>query len=351
MNILAIETSCDETSCAVVKDGRKILSNIVSSQIDIHKRYFGVVPELASRAHLENINGVLDLCLQKARITKNRAAHELDAVCYTRGPGLAGSLLVGQVTAQTFALLYDLPLVDVNHLEGHLYAGLLDSPGLKPPYLGLIVSGGHTELVVVKNFGEYRVLGETRDDAAGEAFDKVAKLLGLEYPGGPVIDRLSKGADPDKIRFPRPFMWPGFEFSFSGLKTAVVNHVKKFGDRNKAEICAGFQAAVVETLIEKTVRAAKKEKLKKVVLGGGVAANSCLRNRISKRAKKENLEIYLPSIELCTDNAAMIACVGYYKFRGQKERFQVSGGRGKEQQHLQLPEKIEPGMKLENWTK
>ncbi|MBN1622547.1 MAG: tRNA (adenosine(37)-N6)-threonylcarbamoyltransferase complex transferase subunit TsaD [Endomicrobiales bacterium] len=341
MIILAIETSCDETSAALVMNGRRILSNVVSSQEKVHGKYFGVVPELASRAHIENINWVYEAALKNARLTTNDIKKRVDAVAYTHGPGLAGALLVGQVTAQTISYLNDKPLVDVNHLEGHIYSALLEYPGLCPPYLSLIVSGGHTELVLVYDYGRYKVLGSTRDDAAGEAFDKVAKMLNLSYPGGPVIDKLSKKGNPEKIKFPRPYLWPTWEFSFSGLKTAVVNFVKNSGalDKSKvADICAAFQQAVVDTLAEKTIQAAKKFKMKKVVIGGGVAANSLLRDELVKRAKKEKIEVYLPSRALCTDNASMIACAGYYKYISGKKKYKNWKTR-----------KIEPNLKLKSW--
>lgn len=336
MNILGIETSCDETSCAVVADGRKILSSVVSSQIPIHRKYSGVVPELASRAHIENVNAVLDEALDKAGIRD--IAGGISAIAYTRGPGLAGSLLVGQITAQTLSSLYRLPLIDINHIEGHLYAPLLEFGALKPPYLALVVSGGHTELIVVNDFGNYTYLGGTRDDAAGEAFDKVAKLLGLGYPGGPVIDVLAKKGDPKAVRFPRPLLPGTWEFSFSGLKTAVVNHVagKKLSRGAIPGICASFQAAVVDTLAEKTFAAAGRYGLKTIVVGGGVAANSSLRTAFTARGKREKRSVFLPPLDLCTDNAAMVACTGYYRFK----RGRVEGG-------LQ---RIEPGMKLKNWN-
>lgn len=355
MNILGIETSCDETSCAVVAGGRKILSSVVSSQIPIHRKYSGVVPELASRAHIENVNAVLDEALDKAGIRD--IAGEISAIAYTRGPGLAGSLLVGQITAQTLSSLYRLPLIDVNHIEGHLYAPLLKFSALKPPYLALVVSGGHTELIVVKDFGNYTYLGGTRDDAAGEAFDKVAKLLGLGYPGGPVIDVLAKKGDPKAVRFPRPLLPGTWEFSFSGLKTAVVNYVNNLSighceprrgvaisssESNRLlrsarnDVCASFQAAVVDTLAEKTFAAAGRYGLKTIVVGGGVAANSSLRTAFTARGKREKRSVFLPPLDLCTDNAAMVACTGYYRFK----RGRVEGG-------LQ---RIEPGMKLKNWN-
>ena len=343
MNILGIETSCDETAAAVVADGQKIISSVVSSQIDIHKSFFGVVPELASRAHVRAINAVIAEALHKAGIALEEVSSKIDAIAYTRGPGLAGSLLVGQITAETLRFLYQLPLVDVNHLEGHLYAAVLEYPRLKPPYLALVVSGGHTELIIVKDFGKYQVLGGTRDDAAGEAYDKVAKLLNLSYPGGPVIDALASKGNPSAVAFPRPYMRETWDFSFSGLKTAVANfvarHAREKGALSRAEvrdICASFQQAVVDTLVEKTIAAAQKFSLKKIVIGGGVAANAGLRKQLAAQAVRRGLRVYAPSLSLCTDNAAMIACAGYYKWRAHPV---AAAG-------LQT---IEPGMKLKNW--
>ncbi|MFH1369132.1 MAG: tRNA (adenosine(37)-N6)-threonylcarbamoyltransferase complex transferase subunit TsaD [Elusimicrobiota bacterium] len=345
MFILGIETSCDETSASIVRGGRKIISNIVSSQTAIHKKYSGVVPELASRAHLENINWVVSAALSQAGLKMRDIGKRVAAISYTRGPGLAGSLLVGQVAAQTLSFMRGARLIDVNHIEGHLYAACLERKDLRPPYLSLVVSGGHTELIIVRDFGKYEYLGGTRDDAAGEAYDKVAKLLNLEYPGGPVIDAISKKGDPESIRFPRPLMPGTWDFSFSGLKTSVVNHVKNNGlpgPDSKAlfNICASFQAAVTETLTEKTFSAAKHFKLRKVVLGGGVAANSSLRKAFLKRAAETGLDVFLPSRALCTDNAAMIACAGYYKLKKSR------AGKGFSCLKAQ---KIEPSMKIRNW--
>jgi N6-L-threonylcarbamoyladenine synthase len=341
MNILGIETSCDETAAAVVKDGKKVLSSVVSSQIAIHKEFFGVVPELASRAHVRAINTVIAAALKEAGIPLADVSSKIDAIAYTRGPGLAGALLVGQITAETISYQHHLSLVDVNHLEGHLYAAMLEYPRLKPPYLALVVSGGHTELIIVDDFGRYRVLGGTRDDAAGEAYDKVAKLLHLSYPGGPVIDKLSRQGNPSAIPFPRPYMRETWDFSFSGLKTAVANYVNRKTQRGNPlsrndvrDICASFQQAVVDTLVEKTLAAAKKYNLKKIVIGGGVAANESLREQLTARAKKNKTRVFLPSLSLCTDNAAMIACAGYYKRSFQVKRSQP----------------IEPGLKLKNWA-
>jgi N6-L-threonylcarbamoyladenine synthase len=338
MRVLGIETSCDETSASVVENGRKILSNVISSQIKIHKEYSGVVPELAARAHTQNINYVIAKALSKAKIKFLDISKKIDAIAYTRGPGLAGSLLIGQITAMTMSYAHEIALIDVNHIEGHLFSAMLDYQKLKPPYLGLVVSGGHTELVIVEDYGRYKYLGGTRDDAAGEAFDKTAKLLSLSYPGGPMIDSLAKKGNASKIKFPRPYLWGSWDFSFSGLKTAVVNYTRKNGVKNVYDICAGFQAAVVETLTAKTFAAAKKYNLSKIVLGGGVSANSALRKTFLETAVGEKKNIYLPSIELCTDNAAMIACAGYYKSKKlglNRDKFESVS--------------TQPGMKLINW--
>lgn len=320
MNILSIETSCDETSASIVKNGQVILSNVISSQIDIHRKYGGVVPELASRHHLENINIVIAEALKKAHLQMT----DIDALAVTQGPGLVGSLLVGIMAAKTLAFLYRIPLIPINHIEGHIYANFLEHH-LKPPFLALVVSGGHTELIVQQGYARYKILGRTRDDAVGEAYDKVAKLLGLEYPGGPVIDKLARKGDPNYIKFPRPYLPGSYDFSFSGLKTAVVNYVSKLPSvirqpRTK-DIVASFQQAVVEVLVNKTIATAVKLKQKKIVLAGGVAANSALRALFSAQIKKAGLLVYYPSPILCTDNAAMIACAAYYRIRNKKIKY------------------------------
>lgn len=343
MLILGIETSCDETSASVVQNGRRIKSNIISSQIAVHAPYFGVVPELASRTHLESINGVIESALREAKINFSDISTDISAIACTKGPGLAGSLLVGQITARTLSSIYKVPLVALNHIEGHFYAALLDHPSLKPPYLALIVSGGHTELIIVHSFGSYHYLGGTRDDAAGEAFDKVSKLLKLGYPGGPLIDKLSKDGKKDAIAFPRPYLRGTWDFSFSGLKTSVVNYVKKVEQLGTIssnlvnDICASFQQAVIDTLIEKTFLAAKKYNMNKIVIGGGVAANSSLRKQFENTARMEKIRLYIPSPTLCTDNAAMIACAGYYKFISSVPSLNTNA-------------KIEPSMELSNWN-
>lgn len=315
MLILGIETSCDETAASVVKDGKKILSNVVASQVAIHRKFWGVVPEIASRKHLELINPVISEALSEAKI----GFSDLDGIAVTYGPGLVGALLVGLSTAKAIAYSNNLPFVGINHLEGHIYANYLEHPSLKFPFLALIVSGGHSDLVYVKDHGIYEVMGRTRDDAPGEAFDKIAKFLKLGYPGGPIIDKLSKKGNPKAISFPRSYFKTKetLDFSFSGIKTAVVNcvmRVKGQGLRVK-DIVASFQEAIVDMLIKNTLRAAKIKGVKKIVLAGGVAANSRLRERLREEATARGISLYYPREELCTDNAAMIACCGYCKLK------------------------------------
>lgn len=314
--ILAIETSCDETSAAIVADGKEILSNIVASQVDLHRKFGGVVPEIASRKHLELINPIIDEALDEAKVSLD----ELSAIAVTWGPGLVGALLIGVSTAKALAYTKDLPLVGVNHLEGHIFANFLQHKDLCPPFICLIVSGGHTSLVLVKDFGDYRVLGETLDDAAGEAFDKIAGFLELGYPGGPVIDNLAKEGNAEAVSFPRAMLHSkSFDFSLSGLKTAVLNYVARMNSEGKqinvADVCAGFQAAVIDVLVQKSARAAEEKGVQKIVLAGGVAANSALRQQFKEVADRKNIELFYPSIALCTDNAAMIGCAGYYRFK------------------------------------
>jgi len=312
IKILAIETTCDETAAAVVQDGSKVISNVVYSQIPVHKKYGGVVPELASRQHLEAINEVIRRAIEPVGFS------DISAVGFSRGPGLIGSLLVGSQAARTICFLKKLPLIAVNHLEGHLFSAKLTYPDLQPPFLGLVVSGGHTELVKVENYGKYKLLGATRDDAAGEAFDKVAKLLGLGYPGGPAIEKISVKGNPQKIKFPRPYLAGSYDFSFSGLKTAVYyfwRDRKKSDKISVADVAASFQNAVVDTLVEKLRLAAASQKIKKIVLGGGVVANSRLREKIAELAKKEKLKVYLPELPYCLDNAAMIGAIAYHYWR------------------------------------
>ena len=306
--ILGIETSCDETAAAVVEDGRRILSSVVSSQIELHAPYGGVVPEVASRAHVELVNPVVADALGEAGVELG----DLDAVAATYGPGLAGALLVGVSAAKALALVTGLPYVQVNHLEAHLYAGWLEDPELRAPLAVLLASGGHTLLVVIRGHGDYDVLGQTVDDAAGEAFDKVARHLGLGYPGGPAIDRVAATGDPDAIAFPRAM--PGeLDFSFSGLKTAVVTFMRRNPDAPLADVAASFQEAVVDQLVSKLLAAADGNGAPTLVLAGGVAANSRLRERVAERARATGRRAFLPPPALCTDNAAMIAATAFWR--------------------------------------
>ncbi|HHV61774.1 MAG TPA: tRNA (adenosine(37)-N6)-threonylcarbamoyltransferase complex transferase subunit TsaD [Firmicutes bacterium] len=315
--ILAFETSCDETSCAVVVgDGSlRVASNIVASQVELHQRFGGVVPEIASRSHVEAIIPVLDRAFGDAGIEP----HQVDAVAVTFGPGLVGSLLVGLSAAKAAASALGVPLIGINHIEAHIYANFLEHPDLAPPLVCLTVSGGHTDLVYFRNHGDYDVIGRTRDDAAGEAFDKVARILGLGYPGGPAIDRLAASGDPAAVTLPRAYLEEGsYDFSFSGIKTAVLNYVN--GLRQKGleipvrDLAASFQAAVIEVLAEKAIRAATATGVGRLALSGGVAANRGLRRLLEDRCRDEGLELYYPSPSLCTDNAAMVGCAGYYHY-------------------------------------
>jgi N6-L-threonylcarbamoyladenine synthase len=310
--ILGLETSCDETAAAVVEDGRFVRSSVVASQVDLHARYGGVVPELASRAHVENIDAVIAEALLEAGALD---AGDVDVVAACHGPGLAGALLVGVSAAKALAVTTGLPYVGVNHLEAHLYAAWLEEPDLEPPLAVLVVSGGHTLLVAMEGHGRYRVLGQTVDDAAGEAFDKVARFLGLGYPGGPAIDRLAAHGDPAAIRFPRPMLSDGLDFSFSGLKTAVVTHARRHPDEDPRDIAASFQEAVVDVLVEKIVAAADLARAPVLVLGGGVAANSRLRARVAEVASATGRRALLPPLELCTDNGAMIAAAAWWRWQ------------------------------------
>lgn len=307
--VLAIETSCDETAAAVVMGGHDVLSSVVSSQIDIHARFGGVVPEIASRAHLEAIIPVVSAAVRDAGVDTAR----IDAVAATAGPGLIGALLVGVPAAKSLALAWDVPFVGVNHLEAHLYAGLLDDPSLEFPLVVLLVSGGHTMIIEMRGHGDYTVLGRTLDDAAGEAYDKVARFLGLEYPGGPVVDRLAAEGDPTAIDFPRAMLHDGLDVSFSGLKTAVVNHVRRNPDVSDVDVAASFQAAVVDVLCAKTIKAAEHVGARGIVLGGGVAANSALRAQMTERGEAAGFRVALPSRAMCTDNAAMIAAAAWHR--------------------------------------
>ncbi|MEA2087733.1 MAG: tRNA (adenosine(37)-N6)-threonylcarbamoyltransferase complex transferase subunit TsaD [Candidatus Caldatribacteriota bacterium] len=318
--ILGIETSCDETAAAIVEDGKKIISSVVASQISIHQKYGGVVPEIASRKHIEDIIPVIDKALGES----GKKITDLSAIAVTYGPGLIGSLLVGLSVAKAMAYAQNLPLIGVNHLEAHIYANFLEHNEIKPPFVCLIVSGGHTSLVYIRHFGEYELLGQTKDDAAGEVFDKIAKVLDLGYPGGPITEKLAKEGEPSSIKFPRPLLNDkSYDFSFSGLKTAVIYYIRELKEENKdipvGDILASFQQAVIDVLVEKTIKAALKFKTKQIILAGGVAANSSLRREIKKKANLLNIEVFYPSVSLCTDNAAMVASVGYYKFKENKK--------------------------------
>ncbi len=313
--ILAIESSCDETAASVVLDGRQVASNIISSQIEIHKAYGGVVPEIASRHHLDNVNPVVDQALAEAGVTME----DIDAIGVTYGPGLVGALLIGLATAKAYALAAGKPLVGVHHIQGHVCANYIAHPQLEPPFLALVISGGHTNIVDVADYHVYRVLGGTRDDAAGEAYDKVARVLGLGYPGGPLIDKIAKDGDPHAVEFKRVYLEKGsMDFSFSGIKTGVLNYIN--GQRQAGheihvpDVAASFQEAVLEVVVNKTVDAALERKEDKIVMAGGVAANSRLRQMLKEACDRHGLGLYYPPPILCTDNAAMIGCAAYYKF-------------------------------------
>jgi len=316
MNILAIESSCDETAAAVVQDGRKVLSNIISSQIEIHKLYGGVVPEIASRKHIEKVIQVVDEALKEASLTMD----EIDAVAVTYGPGLVGALLVGVSAAKSIAFAHNKPLIGVHHIEGHISANYIENEELEPPFLCLVVSGGHTNLVIVKDYGEYEVLGKTRDDAAGEAFDKVARAIGLGYPGGPKIQKISEEGNNAAIAFPRAKVADNpFDFSFSGLKSSVLNYINscemKGEEINKADIAASFQEAVVDVLVSHTIEGAKQLGFKKIAMAGGVASNTVLREEMKEACERRGFKFYHPSPILCTDNAAMIGAAAYYDYK------------------------------------
>ena len=324
--ILGIETSCDETSAAVVIDGVDVASNIIASQVDLHAKFGGVVPEVASRKHLELIVcGVLE-ALENAKINFK----DINAVAVTYGPGLVGALLVGVMAAKALSYALKVPLVAVNHLEAHIYANFLEKPDVEFPTLCLVVSGGHTDLVLIKHHGSYELLGSTLDDAAGEAFDKIARAIGLGYPGGPLIDKLAQGGNADAIDFPRVYLEDGsLDFSFSGLKTAVLNYLnsakQKNVEINTVNLAAAFQQAVVDVLVDKTILAAEKYGVKVIMLAGGVASNRCLRNQLKKAADKCGFKVIYPQPILCTDNAAMVACCGYYKYlRGEFADFKLN---------------------------
>ena len=316
VTILAIESSCDETAAAVVRNGREVLSNVISSQIALHTLYGGVVPEIASRKHIEKINQVITAALAEADMTLD----DMDAIGVTYGPGLVGALLVGVAEAKAIAFAKDLPLVGVHHIKGHVSAIFIEHPDLEPPFLCLIVSGGHTPLVVVKDYGDFEILGRTRDDAAGEAFDKVARAIGLGYPGGPKVDKLAKEGNPHAISFPHAKIEGNpYDFSFSGLKSAVLNywnHAQMMGEQvNRADLAASFQQTVVDSLVSRAILAAKEYGYDRIAIAGGVASNSALRAGMKEACEKEGIRFYYPSPILCTDNAAMIGCAAYYEYQ------------------------------------
>ncbi|GLG06203.1 tRNA (adenosine(37)-N6)-threonylcarbamoyltransferase complex transferase subunit TsaD [Sellimonas catena] len=316
ITILAIESSCDETAAAVVRNGREVLSNIISSQIDLHKLYGGVVPEIASRKHIEKINQVIEEALLEAKCTLD----DIDAVAVTYGPGLVGALLVGVAEAKAIAYARNLPLIGVHHIEGHISANYIENKELEPPFLCLVVSGGHTHLVCVEDYGKYKILGKTKDDAAGEAFDKVARAIDLGYPGGPKIDKLAKEGDPNAIEFPRAHVGDSvYDFSFSGVKSAVLNYINgckmKQIEYNRADIAASFQKAVTDVLVDHAMIGVENYGLKKLAIAGGVASNSALRAAMGQACQERGIEFYHPSPILCTDNAAMIGAAGYYDYK------------------------------------
>ena len=313
--ILAIESSCDETAAAIVKNGREVLSNVISSQIDLHTLYGGVVPEIASRKHIEKINQVIEEALKEANVELK----DITAIAVTYGPGLVGALLVGVSAAKAISFATGIPLIGVHHIEGHISANYIENKELEPPYVCLVVSGGHSHLVVVKDYGEYEIIGRTRDDAAGEAFDKVARAIGLGYPGGPKIDKLSKEGNPDAIRFPRAKVEDSeYDFSFSGLKSAVLNYLNgcqmKGEEICEADVAASFQKAVIDVLVEHALHAVKKYDFDKFAIAGGVASNSSLRKAFEVECAKRGITFYHPSPIYCTDNAAMIGVAGYYEY-------------------------------------
>lgn len=316
VTILAIESSCDETAASVVRNGRTVLSNVISSQIDLHTLFGGVVPEIASRKHIEKINQVVTMALREAGVTLD----DITAVGVTYGPGLVGALLVGVAEAKAIAYAAKKPLVGVHHIEGHVSANYIEHPELEPPFLCEIISGGHTHLVIVKDYGEFEILGRTRDDAAGEAFDKVARAIGLGYPGGPKIDRVAKQGNPHAVEFPRAHIGDApYDFSFSGLKSAVLNYLnqcKMKGEKYvQADVAASFQQAVVDVLVSNAMQAARDRNIKKFAIAGGVASNSALRASMKQACAENGIDFYYPSPILCTDNAAMIGCAAYYEYR------------------------------------
>lgn len=315
IRLLAVESSCDETAAAVVLNGREVLSNVIASQIDLHKLYGGVVPEIASRKHIENINQVIEQALKEAELT----VHDVDGICVTYGPGLVGALLVGVGTAKAISYAADKPLIGVHHIEGHISANYICHKDLEPPFLCLVVSGGHSHLVIVRDYGTYEIIGRTRDDAAGEAFDKVARSIGLGYPGGPKIDDLSVQGDPEAIKFPRASVEGApYDFSFSGVKSAVLNYINgckmKGIEYSQADIAASFQEAVTDVLVDHTMLAAENYGIHKVAMAGGVACNKGLRRKMEEQCTRRKYQLYYPEPVFCTDNAAMIGAAGYYDF-------------------------------------
>lgn len=315
ITILAIESSCDETACAIVRNGREVISNVINTQIAIHTQYGGVVPEIASRKHVENINPVIKKALSDANMTWD----DIDAIAVTYGPGLVGALLVGVAEAKALAWALKKPLVGVHHIEGHISANFIQHKELEPPFAGLVVSGGHTHLIKVLDYGEYEIVGRTRDDAAGEAFDKVARAVGLGYPGGPKIDKLSKEGNPDAVQFPRAHVDDApYDFSFSGIKSAVLNYINQAEMKgetiNKADLVASFQKAVVDALVSRAVKLAKESGYNNLAIAGGVAANSCLKETLEKECEANGIKFYSPTPALCTDNAAMIGAAAYYEY-------------------------------------
>lgn len=312
--VLGIETSCDETSVAVVKNGRTVVSNVIYSQIPIHQKFGGVVPEIASRQHIVEILPVIDQALKQAEIS----LEDISAIGVTYGPGLVGALLVGVAAAKGLAFALDKPLIGVNHLEGHVFANFIEHKELQPPFISLVVSGGHTSLLKVVDYKHFELLGQTRDDAAGEAFDKVARVLGLAYPGGPEVEKLARQGNPHAINFPRASKMGEYEFSFSGLKSSVINYLHNLEQSgkviDKADVAASFQSAVVDVLVDKSLLAIKNTGLKELVLAGGVSANNCLRESLTRAIALAGGRLYYPSLLLCTDNAAMIACRAYYLY-------------------------------------
>ena len=316
IRVLGIESSCDETAAAVVVNGRDVRSNIISSQIALHTLYGGVVPEIASRKHIEKINQVIEEALKEAEMTLD----DMDAIAVTYGPGLVGALLVGVAAAKAISYARNIPLVGVHHIEGHISANYIENKELEPPFLCLVVSGGHTHLVKVQDYGKYEILGRTRDDAAGEAFDKVARAIGLGYPGGPKIEKIAHEGDPHAIEFPRAKIADDpYDFSFSGVKSAVLNHINRCKMQGEeiceADIAASFQKAVVDTLVEKAVKAAKEHHMDKLAIAGGVASNSALRQAMKEACEREHIRFYYPSPIFCTDNAAMIGVAAYYEYK------------------------------------